>query len=145
MPTTPTETQLVTIAAGLLGGAVGYFLGGQRIVWTAVGALVGAVVVPPVASAAAANALPEAAPETHDITLVPSRTIILRTRVGDTVIVHAPSGWGVPSMNANVPGFLQIESTDTAAETMTLTVTEGGQGQIQLQNGDEVAVLSVTT
>lgn len=92
-----------------------------------------------------AAAMPELSEgQTYSEQLVSGQTIILRASVGDTINVTAPPGWGVPSSQANIPGFLEVQSTNSANETTTLKVTEGGQGQIQMTNAaGEVAVLSI--
>jgi hypothetical protein len=135
-------TQLMTVGAGLAGGALGYFLGGRSFVGTAIGALVGAVAVPPLVGFAA-NAI--AAPSTppRAIAMQPGATLIERVKVGDTLVLEAPSGWGVPSAGANIPGFLEVVSTDTNAESTTVKVVAGGQGQITMKSGSETAVVSV--
>lgn len=134
--------QAWTIAGGVLGGVAGYYLGGKKPLWAAAGALAGAVAIPP-AVAAAMPALPAGTGRAWVEQLVPNQTIILRASVGDLVTILAPSGWGVPSAGANIPGFLQVESTTTTAEATTLRIVEGGQGQIQMQSGGEVAILSI--
>lgn len=77
------------------------------------------------------------------IQLVPGQTIIRRAVVGDTITVLAPSGWGVPSATANIPGFLEIQATSTVVESTTVRVADAGQGQIVMQNGGEDATLSI--
>jgi hypothetical protein len=135
--------QAWTIAGGVVGGAAGYYLGKKNPLWTAVGALAGAILLPP-AAASAMPALPEGpVPNVHTIELQPGKTIILRAQLGDIINVLAPSGWGVPSANANVPGFLEIESTSTAAESTTFKVKEGGQANFTMTAGGETAVLSI--
>jgi hypothetical protein len=135
--------QAWTIAGGILGGGAGYYFGKKNPLWMAVGALAGAVLLPPTA-AAAMPALPSG-PSVKVWTeqLVPGKTIILRASVGDIVNVLAPSGWGIPSATANMPGFLQIQATTSGGEATTLKIVEAGQGQIQMANGGEVAVLSI--
>lgn len=138
------QAQAVTILAGIAGGVLGHFAGRRELVWTAVGALAGAIVVPPLVDAAIAQAaLPPSPSTTYTIQLVPGATRILRASVGDRMVITAPSGWGVPSATANIPGFLEIESTDTVSESTTLRVIEAGQGQLQMSLGGEVAILSV--
>lgn len=135
--------QAWTIAGGVAGGAAGYYLGKRNPIWMAVGALAGAILLPP-AAAKAMPQLPEGpVPNVHTIELQPGKTIILRCSVGDIINVLAPSGWGVPSANANVPGFLEIESTSTAAESTTFKVKEGGQANFKMEFGGEVAILSI--
>lgn len=134
-------TQALTVGAGVAGGLVGYFASGKSLFWTGVGALVGAVAGPPIFGLSA-NAL-AAMNAPREIQLVPHATKILRARVGDEFTIDAPSGWGVPSANANIPGFLEVISTDTNAETTTVKVVAKGQGNIELSSGGEVAVLSV--
>lgn len=81
---------------------------------------------------------------THTVTLVPGQTIILRASEGDLITVMAPSGWGVPSVASNVPGFLSIESASPEAETSVFKVTSSGAGQISMTGpSGEVAVLSI--
>ena len=133
-------TQATTIAGGVVGGLAGFFLGGGKVLWTGLGAFVGAVAAPPLVGAGVAFAQTLG---TKPIALAPGKTVILRAQVGDLVTIEAPSGWGVPSATANIPGFLEVESTDPEAETTTLKVIEGGQGQIQMASGGEVAVLSI--
>jgi hypothetical protein len=77
------------------------------------------------------------------IQMAPGQTIIWRAVVGDTATILAPSGWGVPSANANIPGFLEIEGTSTTVESTTVKVTDAGQGQISMSNGGETAILSI--
>jgi hypothetical protein len=77
------------------------------------------------------------------IQLVPGQTVIWRANVGDTATILAPSGWGVPSANANIPGFLEIQSTSTVVESTTVKVTDGGQGQVSMSNSGETAILSI--
>ena len=136
-------TQAWTIAGGVLGGGAGYYLGKRDPLWMAVGALVGAIGLPP-AAAAAMPALPSGSGvKIWTEQLVPGKTIILRAAVGDVVTVLAPSGWGVPSSGANVPGFMEVQSTSASGESTTLKITEAGQGQFQMAVGGEVAVLSI--
>lgn len=136
--------QAWTILGGVVGGGAGYFLGGRKPLWAAVGALAGAIVVPPAVAAASPQLGPSAFTGKAWVEqLVPGKTIILRAAVGDVVTVLAPSGWGVPSAGANVPGFMVVQSTDTSAEASILQITDAGQGQIQMENGGEVAVLSI--
>lgn len=79
----------------------------------------------------------------HVIQLIPGQTIILRAQVGDFITVLAPSGWGVPSATANIPGFLQIESTSDQTESTVLQVMDKGAGQISMSLGGETAILSI--
>jgi hypothetical protein len=134
-------TQLMTVGAGLAGGAAGYFLSKKSLFWTGIGAFLGAVAVPPLvglsANALAAMSTPKA------IQLEPHVTKILRAQVGDEFTIDAPSGWGVPSANANIPGFLEVVSTDVNEESTTVKVVASGQGNIELSSGGEVAILSV--
>jgi hypothetical protein len=95
-----------------------------------------------------ATAMPPLGPvvaqaHTFDVEMVPGKTIILRVAVGDTINLSAPSGWGPPSANANVPGFLQIQSTDTSTDLTSLKVIDGGQGQISMTAGGETAIVSI--
>jgi hypothetical protein len=135
--------QAITILSGIAGGVIGHFAGGRRMLWTTAGALAGAVIVPPIAGLVLAQAAPQLAGQTFNADLAPGRTIILRASVGDTIIVKAPSTWGVPASSANIPGFLTVQASDTEAETTTLLVTEAGQGQVQMVSGGETATLSV--
>lgn len=136
------SAQAWTIAGGIVGGVAGHFIGGKKTLWTALGALAGAAVVPSLAEAAIGQ-LPPSQTQTHTIQLVPGRTIILRAQVGDVVTVLAPSGWGVPSANANVPGFLQIDSANPTTESTVMSVQAAGQGQLTMSVGGETAVLSI--
>jgi len=137
--------QAWTIAGGVIGGAAGYYLGKKDLVWTLVGTFMGAVLLPPTAAAAMPQLSPSeiGTPNVHTIELIPGKTIILRAQLGDLITVLAPSGWGVPSAEANIPGFLEIESTSATAESTVFKVTAGGQGQIQMSSGGEVAILSI--
>ena len=130
------------ILGAAAGGTAGYLLGGKKIAWAAVGVLAGIVAVPAIAQAAMPS-LPPSTANIHTITLIPGRTIILRAAVGDVVTILAPSGWGVPSANANIPGFLEVQSANPTTESTVLKVTAGGQGQIQMENVGEVAILSI--
>lgn len=136
-------TQAMTVTAGIAGGLLGYFASKRSLLWTGVGALLGAVAIPPLVGFSA-NALASLSTP-KDVQLVPGSTIILRPRIGDSFTIDAPSGWGVPSANANIPGFLEIVSTDVNAETTTVKVVAAGQGNISLSAGGETAVLSVET
>ena len=143
-----TATQAWTLGGGVVGGAVGYLLGGGRLLWTALGALAGALVAAPAADAAAAllptpSSAPGGSGRMVAVQMVPGQTLIERAQVGDTLIVTAPSGWGVPSATSNTPGFLTIQSTDPAAESTTYVVAAGGGGQIQMQSAGETAVVTV--
>ena len=130
------------LLGAVAGGTAGYYLGGKKILWAAVGVIAGISTVPAIAQAAM-PVLPPSQATVHTITLVPGQTIIVRPRVGDILTVLAPSGWGVPSAVANIPGFLEVQSASPTTESSTFKVTEAGRGQIVMQNGGEDATLSI--
>lgn len=132
-----------TIAGGVVGGVGGYFLGKKNPLWMAVGALAGAILLPPAAAAAMPELPSGPTPNVHTIQMNPGGTIILRAQLGDLITVLAPSGWGVPSAVANVPGFLQVESTSTGAESTVFKVVQKGQANFTMSSGGETAVLSI--
>ena len=129
------------ILGAAAGGTAGYLLGGKKIGWAAVGVIAGIVAIPAIAQAAI-GPLPPSSISAKSVQLIPGKTIIERAQIGDVITVMAPSGWGVPSANANVPGFLQIEATSTVAESTTFKVMAGGAGQVSMSFGGEVAVLA---
>lgn len=141
-----TTTQVTTIVAGVGGGIAGYFLGGGRVLWTGVGALVAAVAGPPLlglVAQAMADAEAASVPPPKAVALIPGGTIIERAKVGDQFLIESPPGWGAPTASANIPGFLEVVSNDPAAETTTVKVVEGGQGNITVTSGGKTAVLSI--
>lgn len=135
--------QAWTIAGGVVGGVGGYLLGKKNPLWMAVGALAGAVLLPPAAAAAMPELPAGPTPNVHTIEMAPGKTIILRAQLGDLVTVLAPSGWGVPSAEANIPGFLQVQSTSTGAESTVFKVVQKGQANLTMSSGGETAVLSI--
>lgn len=140
-----TTTQVTTIVMGVGGGVAGYFLGGRSVLWTGIGALAAAVIGPPVLGIVAqAMADGSAPPPPKPVALIPGETIIERAKVGDWFLVEAPPGWGTPAAGSNIPGFLEVLSSDPSAETTTVKVVAGGQGQIQMTSEGKTAVLSVT-
>jgi len=130
------------ILGAAAGGAAGYFLSDKKIGWAAVGVIAGIIAVPAIAQAAM-PALPPSRVTPHTITLIPGQTIILRAKVGDIVTVIAPTGWGVPSAVANVPGFLEVQSASPTTESTVFKIVEAGQGQISITSNGETAVLSI--
>lgn len=123
------------------GGSAGYFLGGKKIAWAAIGVLAGIVAVPAIAQAAIGQLSPPNV-SMKSVQLVPGQTIIERAQIGDVITVLAPRGWGVPSAGSNIPGFLQIEATSTDAESTTFKIITAGAGQVSMTNGGEVAILA---